>query len=233
MDIRSIRLSIITVLLGFSVCACNDKYGDDLRAIGSRVEDLESIVIQANNDIQSLSAIIKTVEQNGYATKVIENEDGSYTIVFNDGSEITLRDGTDGKDGKNGKDGKGHDFTMGVKQYSDGEWYWTVNGQWLLDDQGFLVKASATDGKDGKDDIGRTDLVPKVRINPMTNLWEISTDGGKTWINTEVKGNGEDGQDGRIDIFKNVKLSDDGTYLTVTLVDGSTFDIPVTGVVTD
>ena len=76
------------------------------------------------------------------------------------------KDGEDGKDGVNGTDGKdGQDGTDG-KDGQDG-----------------------TDGKDGKD--GRDGNTPQLRINPVTNEWEVSTDGGITWFSTGVKATGE------------------------------------------
>ena len=37
-----------------------------------------------------------------------------------------------------------------------------------------------------------------------------------------------DGKDGRVDIFGSIELSEDGTYLIITLADGSeTFTIPI------
>ena len=66
-----------------------------------------------------------------------------------------------------------------------------------------------------------------MRIN-ADGIWEVSTDGGKTWISTGVQANGKDGKDGRVDIFGSVELSEDGTYLIITLADGSeTFTIPI------
>ena len=37
----------------------------------------------------------------------------------------------------------------------------------------------------------------KLRVNPATNEWEVSYDGGTTWKSLGVKATGEDGKDGR------------------------------------
>ncbi len=227
MNIRTFSLSIIAAFIGLSVCSCNDKHGDQLRSLGSRVEKLEENMKTVQANIDAISVIIKSIETNGYITKYVENSDGSHTLTFSDGSVFTIKDGTDGKDGKDGKEGT---FQVGAKKGEDGEWYWTINDQWMLDEDGNKVRASATDGKDGKDgkdDINNSYLVPKTRINTTTNLWEISTDDGKTWVSTGIKGNGIDGKDGRTDVFKNLTLSADGTYVTIELANGTSFNVPV------
>ena len=118
-----------------------------------------------------------------------------------------------------------------MKQQTNGYWYWTINGSWLLDEDGQMVLASAIDGKDGKD--GKDDVLPAtsipiININSTTNLWEISTDNGVTWVSTGIPANGKDGKNGRVDIFGSVTPSDDGSYLIVRLADGVTvFNIPI------
>lgn len=117
-------------------------------------------------------------------------------------------DGEDGKDGINGTDGKdGQDGTDG-KDGKDG-----------------------SDGKDGKD--GNT---PQLRINPTTNEWEVSTDGGATWYSTGVKATGEKGDKGEQGAqgdkgekgdswFAGVDTSN-SHYITVTLTNGTTLTFP-------
>ncbi len=68
------------------------------------------------------------------------------------------------------------------------------------------VKATGEDGADGADGQDGTDgtdgvdgvdgITPQVRINPETNIWEISYDEGVTWISLGVAATGADGQDG-------------------------------------
>ena len=223
--------------------ACSDKFGDDLRSLGGRVEVLEQRVLEMNTDLESLQTMILTIQQNGYITSVTRNQDGTTTITFNDGHSVTLRDGRtgqDGADGQDGQDGQEATLLMGIRQASDGMWYWTLNGQWLLDSDGNKVRAGATDGKDGEDGQdglngrdghdgrdGQDGIVPQMRINDE-GFWEVSTDGGLTWQNTGVQANGKDGEPGRADIFGSVELSEDGTYLIVHLADGSEpFHLPI------
>ena len=197
----------LTVLLSFSSCE-KYNYTDQLQGLGSRVEILEQQLFDINNDITALHELIIIIEERGYITKFIHNDDGTYTLTFNNDKTVTLRDGKQGQDGLNGRDGKEMDYTISASKAPDGVWYWTVNGDWLLDSNGNKMRASGTDGKDGKDgkdgengQDGQNNplapaVVPQVRINGVTYHWEISTDGGKTWEDMEVDANGQDGTDG-------------------------------------
>ena len=247
-----IRLAVGAVCCLLTVTACDNKFGDDLRSLGYRVEILEESVLQMNNSIEALQAIITTIQTNGYVTNVQRNSDGTTTLTFNNGTIVTLRDGRigydgqDGQDGQDGRDGQEAELLVGVWQDIDGMWYWTVNGEWLLDANGNKVRAGAVDGQDGQDGRdglngrdghdgrdgvdgkdGKDGIVPQVRIND-DGIWEISSDGGNTWVSTGVPANGKDGEPGRADIFASVTISDDGQYLIVQLADGSDpFYIPI------
>lgn len=256
-----LTLQILPLFAGLLFSACNDKFGDDLRGLGTRVEILEASVLQINNDFETLRTLVETIQTNGFVTKVTHNPDGTCTIEFNDGRTVTLRDGRvgfdghDGRDGEDGQDGQEATLVIGVWQDIDGMWYWTLNGQWLLDGDGNKVRAGAIngqdgqdgkdgkdgkdgndgqdgknghDGKDGKDGHdGQNGIVPQVRING-DGIWEISIDGGQTWSNTGISANGKDGEPGRADIFASVVESADGKSLVVTLADGTEiFNIPI------
>lgn len=59
------------------------------------------------------------------------------------------------------------------------------NGNWWIGPTDTGVKAAGQDGQDGQD--GESAVAPKIRINPTTKVWEISTDGGTTWTSTDVE----------------------------------------------
>ena len=199
---------------GFISC---DKYYyvDDLQALGQRVEILEQMTLEANTQIEALNELIITIEKRGYVTNAVKNTDGSTTVTFNSGKTFTLRNGKDGKDGKDGVSGR-LDISA-AEDPTDNIWYWTINGSWLLDDNGNKMRAGGLDGKDGKDGVDGKDgkdgkdgvdgkdgangrsgyvVVPQVRINPVTRYWEISTDGSQTWHSTGYLADGKDGKDG-------------------------------------
>ena len=146
-----------------------------------------------------------------------------YTITFaKSNSIITIYNGTDGKDGVdgfNGEDGKdGVTPTIGVKQDTDGVYYWTLNGNWLTDDKGNKIKAEGTDGKDGADGSGGEDgtngkdgVTPKLEIRE--SYWWISYDNGTNWTQLG-KATVEDGINGN-SIFKSVTQDDNNVYFTL------------------
>ena len=69
-----------------------------------------------------------------------------YTITFSKSNPITVYHG---KDGVNGQDG--HTPIIGVRQGPDGIYYWTLDGEWMLDNDGNEIKAEGRDGQDGVD----------------------------------------------------------------------------------
>ena len=130
---RNIKfLAALAVGCCLAVTSCSDKFGDDLRSLGSRVEILESRVLEMNTSIEYLQQLLLTIQSNGYATDVVKNSDGTYTVTFNNGETVTLRDGRigfdglDGRDGTDGRDGIEAELIIGVWQDIDGRTVRTV-----------------------------------------------------------------------------------------------------------
>lgn len=164
-----------------------------------------------NSNIDALQTIVTALQTNDYVTSVTpvtkDGETVGYTITFTKSDPITIYHGTDGKDGANGKDGKdGYTPIIGVKQDADGIYYWTLDGEWLLDENGNKIKAQGTDGKDGingtdgKDGVDGADgkdgvdgITPQLKID--NEYWYISYDNGASWTQLG-KATGEDGKDG-------------------------------------
>ena len=225
---------IFLLIAALTIGAC-DKYNytDSLQGLGKRVEWLEENAKNLNNQVEALNQIIMAIQTEGFVTSVKSSADGTYQITFNNGNIVTLRNG---KDGKDGKDGETKTLIIDVEQGEDGQYYWIINGKPLLDEDGNPVQAGAVDGKDGrngKDGIDGKDgksideqsvYVPKMRINPETRYWELSYDGGKTWINTGVYADGQDGTD---DLFTGVKVVEEGNAIIFTLRDGRSYTIPI------
>ena len=175
---------------------------------------------------------ISALQGRDCVVSVADLSDGTgYSITFASGRTVTLRngkpesDGSDGKDGKDGADGKdgqdGHTPTVSVRQDSDGVYYWTIDGNWLLDGNGKKIRAQGVDGKDGTNGKDGTDgvngVTPQLKIED--GWWFVSHDGGKGWTKL-YKATGEDGDS----FFSSV--TDNGETVTVKLKDGTTFDIP-------
>ncbi|MBR3912480.1 MAG: hypothetical protein IKJ48_07455, partial [Alistipes sp.] len=244
---------------------CSESY-DDSALVGrvdkleNRVAQLEELCRQMNTNISSLQTIVNALENKDYVTGVTPITKGGetigYTITFTKSQPITIYHGEDGKDGQNGTDGKdGHTPIIGVKQDTDGIYYWTLDGEWLLDDNGNKIKAQGLDGKDGKDGADGTDgtdgkdgkdgengtngkdgsdgkdgITPQLKIE--NDYWYISYDNGSTWTQLgRAKGedgaNGTNGENGKNgdSFFQSVDTSN-SDYVIFTLADGTKLSLP-------
>lgn len=155
---------------------------------------MEELCNQMNTNISSLQKIVSALQDNDYVTSITPITSGDktigYTINFSKSGPVMIyhgqagKDGVNGEDGKNGADGKdGHAPMLGVKMTSDGNYYWTIDGEWLLDDDGNKIRANGSDGENGKDGQDGTDgmdgITPQVKI--ANGYWHVSYDNGKTW----------------------------------------------------
>ena len=242
-----------------ALVSCTD-YQDEINNLGKLYEDheqrlknLERLTEDFTSQLKSLTALVNAMEGGDYIKSVVPVENG-YTIYFNKQSPITI---TNGKDGSDGADAKTPDVS--IRKDTDGFYYWTLNGEWLLSG-GQKVRANGVDGEKGdkgdqgekgdpgekgdqgdkgdkgdKGDSGTVGAVPLLRINASTNEWEVSADGGKTWTTTGTKATGPKGDpgekgdkgDGSTGLFADVKLSEDGKTLILTMTDGTVYNIPI------
>ena len=205
-----------------------DLYDD----LDGRVEDLEEACEKMNTNIEALQTLVAALQNNDTITTIAPIKQGDkvvgYTITFSKSEPITIYHGNDGKDGANGADGQdgangtdgkdgkdGYTPKIGIAKDVDDVYYWTLDGEWLLDDNGNKIKAVGTDGKDGEDgedgangkdgqdgvdgkdgqdgQNGKDGVTPKLEIRD--GYWYISYDNGLTWDKLG-KATGEDGKDG-------------------------------------
>lgn len=234
---------IIAVFAAFSC----DLY-ERLDNLETRVTALEELCTQFNQDISSMKSLVEAMQGGDYITDVrpvIENgQTVGYTIVFAKHGSVTITNGRDGEKGYPGDKGdpgdKGEDGVspvVGVKKGSDGVYYWTLNGEWLLDDNGNRIPVSGTDGSNGADgqdgadgqngSDGKDGITPQLKIEE--GYWYISYDNGKTWaqLGKATGDNGQDGTDGADgdSFFSDVIAGD--THVTIVLKDGTSFTIPM------
>lgn len=127
-------------LLAILACVACSKYDDSainerVDALNARVEALEKWQATVNSQIQSLQTIVDAINQADRITDVAQLSDGSgYIVTFAKAGKMTILNGKDGSDGENGANGKdGTTPSISVKQDTDGQYYWTVNGEYLLD----------------------------------------------------------------------------------------------------
>ena len=223
-------MSVVATLLAAVSCQYDDgAIWNEIENVKDRVETLEEAVIKTNEDIVALQAIVAALQNNLYVVAVTTTAEG-YVIEFSDGTKATIANGKDGVNGTNAP-------VISVKQDGDGNYYWTVDGEWLLVD-GERVRANGKDGENGENGAnganGKDAIAPQVRINDVTKEWEISADGGMTWVSTGVVAEGKDGAngtngsngtDGTNDtdgdsLFKAIDTSHPD-YVVITLADGT------------
>ena len=198
-------LCLPLLIMAASSCQFDDtELQNSIDDLTSRVEALEDFQEQVQGDIASLQEIISKLDSSVTVNNVVDNDDGSWTINFSDGTSVTIRNGQDGEDGLTPP-------SITVVE-EDGTYYWAYedadgNIKFILDDDGNKIPV--------------TGEAPQVRINE-DGYWEISTDGGKTWENTGVKAEGGDGDS----FFSNVYVEDGILYLV--LADGTVIKVPMT-----
>lgn len=227
----------------FGLSSCGDDYDDselrsDIENLEGRITALEEWQKSVNTDIRSLQSLVAALEDKDYVTAVTPLEDGTgYVISFLKSGNVTIKHGERGEQGEKGEDGTTP--VISVKQDSDGKHYWTVNGEWLLDNGNKMPVTGEKGDKGDKGDKGADAIAPQVRINTDTNLWEISTDGGKTWTSTGVKATGDKGNTGAQGPQGDAIFAKDGIDYTsdldnviFTLVDGTKITLPRTSALT-
>jgi hypothetical protein len=124
---------------------------------------------------------------------------------------------------------------IGVKLHTDGRYYWTLNGQWLYDDDsGEKIPATGDKGATGDNgDNGATGdngITPQLRINATTSYWEICTtgtcDNDAGWTPLDVKATGDKGEQGDAIFAKDGVDSSHDDYVEFTLADGTKIQVP-------
>lgn len=213
---KLLTLFAIALVVVVSSCSKFDDtpIWDKLNDHESRITALEELCKQMNTNIEALQTIVEALEKRDYITNVSPvRKDGEvigYTISFAESDTITIYHGENGKDG--------YIPHIGVMKDTDGIYYWTVDGEWLLDDNGNKIKAVGIDGTHS--------ITPQLKIE--NGYWFVSYDNGSTWIELG-KATGEDGVDGSDgedgdSIFTGV--TQDDKYVYFNLADGTMITLP-------
>lgn len=196
----------------------------------SAFKALEERCNQMNTNISSLQTIVTALQNNDYVKSVTpiiqDSKEIGYTLTFTKSDPITIYHGKDGQDGNDGTPGQdGITPVIGVKQ-ENGIYYWTVDGDWLTDEEGNKIKAQGADGQTGDSgedgQPGKDGITPQLRIE--AGYWEISYDNGDSWTRLgKATGNdGTPGQDGRDGDSIFSKVEDKASEVVFTLADGVT-----------
>lgn len=242
--------AMILLMPLFHSCYDDTRIWDAIDDHESRISYLEEQCEQININISSIQYLLKTQVNGDYiiSTKpYLENgKEVGYIITFFRGGPIVIYHGKDGLNGENGvpgEDGKdgvnGTAPIIGVKMDADGVYYWTINGEWLLGENGEKIKAVGTDGSDGLDGAPGEDgqdgidgSAPVVGVKKDSDgiyYWTINGE----WLLGEngekIKAVGIDGVSGGLGdaacYFSNVEETDEG-YVLFTLANGTQIKVP-------
>ena len=180
----------------------------------SAFEALQRLCNETNTNLSALQTIVTALQNNDYITSVDPlTENGKvvgYTIKFAKSNPIVIYNGKDGADGVDG-----NTPVIGVKKDTDGIYYWTLDGEFIVVD-GQKIKAQGTDGNNGTD--GSDGVTPKLEIRE--GYWWISYDNGTNWTQLG-KATGEDGKDA-----DSIKITQDENNVYFELADGTVITMP-------
>ena len=250
MKARKTLTLLLLAALTFAACKYDDsalweqvnKNTEELAAQAARIAALEAWQAETNTNIQALQTLLSTTDYITAVTPVVKDGvEVGFTISFLNTPAITIYHGTKGDKGD-----KGDTPQIGAAQAEDGNWYWTLNGELLTDTDGNPIRANGTQGGQGDQGPAGDDApLPQLATGKKLNAQGITTDsqnkniepdaiylsvdGGKTW--TRVSGEkGEQGDTGATgpkgdSFFERVDTTN-ADYVTFTLADGSTFQVP-------
>ena len=210
---RKIITCMILGLLSLVSCTEYDEVAmwNKNEDMGSRLAALEELCSRLNTNIVSLQQIVEALQGNDYVTgvvPVVENgETVGYTISFSKSGPVTIYHGKKGENGQNGTTP-----VIGVEQDTDGLYYWTLDGEWLTDDEGSKILAQGMDGKSayelavengyrGTEEEWLASLKGNTG-NDGKSAYELAVEKGyqgteEEWLASLNGSNGNDGDDGK------------------------------------
>jgi len=191
----------ITLFVSVLMAGCNDDRGlfNMMLDNESRIAGLEQLCQEMNTNVSSLQTIVAAQQSGDYITFIAPIVMGSkqigYTITFAKYGTITIYNGNDGADGVSP--------VIGVAKHTDGVYYWTLNGKWMLDSGGNMIRTTGADGQNGANGTngingtngtnGVDGITPQLKIEG--GYWYVSYNEGVSWTQLG-KATGADGQNG-------------------------------------
>lgn len=151
---KNILLIFLIAVLGACTRYDDAPVWDKLKDHKDRIARLEEMCQEMNENISSMRAVLEGLQNNDYVTDITKIvEDGvevGYILSFSKSGQVTIYHGMDGKDGADGEDGApgadgtdgedGHNPVIGVQKGDDGKYYWTLDGEWLTDEDGNKIR---------------------------------------------------------------------------------------------
>lgn len=190
---------LITWILCCILCTqCTSEYSRNLEVIVQQIEsidqELTALEQYANSEIQRLSSLIEALASGdgiiSIETQPVSESETIYKFSFASGKveEIRIHNGVSGE--------SPGEPPFGIKRDWDGNWYWTMNGQWLLTSEGAKMPAIT---------IEAYAITPLLKITDGD--WYYSIDNGQTWV-FYCTAHGADGNDGHDGVYYGVSFFD-------------------------
>lgn len=237
---KKILVSALAIVLALSSCnklnELESRVGDVEDRVGNLEDRVKALEDELNDNIASLQAAVRALQNHDYVTEVRDVTDAQgnvigYELVFAKSATRIIYHGKDGD--------PGHSPAIGIAKDTDGLYYWTLDGQWLLSGGQKVIAvgvpgtpgepgapgtpgtpgtpgepgAPGSDGTDGADGI-----TPQLKI--QEGSWYVSYDNGETWaelgIATDISSS---------DLFTAVYR--DANDLVLELRDGTSYRIPI------
>lgn len=251
MKTRKTLTLLLLAALTFAACKYDDselweqvnQNTEELAAQAARIAALEAWQAETNTNIEALQTLLSTTDYITAVTPVVKDGvEVGFTISFLNTPAITIYHGTKGDKGD-----KGDTPQIGAAQGDDGNWYWTLNGEFLTDTDGNPIRANGTQGEQGDQGPAGDDApLPQLATGKKLNEQQITTDsqnkdiepdaiylsvdGGQTW--TRVSGeDGEKGDTGDTgpkgdSFFESVDTTNADYVIFKLANNGGTFQVP-------
>lgn len=178
----------------------DDGFWTEVNDLEQRILDLEDKCAKLNETtgaLLTLAGVCNTYDFVKSYSPIYDNgEIVGYKIVLEKGGELSLYNGSDGKDG--------HTPVVSLEKGEDGNYYWMVDGAYII-------------GDDGKPVDINSNYLPIFKI--VDREWYISIDNGAIWdkLGTST------GADAKTFVYG---IEDNGNSVTISLHDDSVIVVP-------
>lgn len=192
-------LMLFTLLLcGNTLSGCDENDEELKKEAGIVEQEQDNRLFESQ--ILAMQTLVGAIDGSRAISKITQTN-AEYTIFFNDGTTIDV---------KNGKEGESVP-EIGISMENN-TYYWsrgTTSKRWLTDNSGNKIPVVDNHG-----------LSPK--LNQKNGYWYVSVDNGNSW---ERLGEVATTETGGSSFFES--LTQDGNQISVTLKDGTKFQVPM------
>ena len=157
-------MSLVSVSAFAVSCTDISSMLEELEYLDGRADAAAAWIAEMEQEASGLASILKAMTANDcivdmdfvYDEETLEPL--SCTIYFDKSDPVVIQ--LKGQGGDQGTEGDGGRKVMISAAQDDGIYYWTVNGSWLLDENGQKVKAVGIDGQNGSNGSNGNDGAP-------------------------------------------------------------------------